>query len=90
MGFSWGRAAKDCLVEQRGELSFQGTLGGVSAQAALGGGCPAGLVLGGDGGWGPGIGIGGPVWQGWLRVGVVSVFLAHWCIPSPGRGPGTQ
>ena len=30
MGFSWGRAAKGCLVEQRGELSFQGTLGGLA------------------------------------------------------------
>ena len=30
MGFSWGRAAKGCLMEQRGELSFQGTLGGLA------------------------------------------------------------
>ena len=86
MGFSWGWAAKGCLVEQRGELSFQGTLEGWHI-GCFGRGMPGwgwSWVVG----WGPG--IGGPVWQGWLRVGVVSVCLAHWCVPSPGRGPCTQ
>lgn len=41
MGFPWGQAAKGCLVEQRGEPSFQGAMGGVQG-CSCGGECPAG------------------------------------------------
>lgn len=89
MGFSWGRAAKGCLVEQRGELSFQGTLEGWHI-GRFGRGMPGWAGPGWWGGGGLGTRDRRPCVAGMAKGGVVSVCLAHWCVPSPGRGPCTQ
>lgn len=75
MGFPWGRAAKGCLVEQRGEPSFQGAMGGV--QGCSWGGVPGWLVLSG--------GRPGARGQRACAAGMADsrgcVCFAHWCSP---------
>ena len=89
MGFSWGRAAKGCLVEVRpaeGRAEFSGGSGGHLGHLGGGHGGDTWLagprVVAGLGGRGrrPG------AQHGWSRVGVVSFCRVHWCVPAPGMG----